>query len=275
MPSRPEAATTHAALPERGVGAHRGGAAHRPENTLAAFREAVRLGAHMVELDLRRSADGAVVAMHDAKVNRTTDGRGAVSGLSLAELRRLDAGRHFGAAYGGERVPTLEEVLDVVPRDVWLNLQIKRGEPIAAEVTHGLVRAGRLDNAFLACGNSAGREARAVHPDVLLCNLVRQGSRDAYIDHAVASGSRFVQLHFVRGLPELEQVERAHAAGLRVTFFCDPEGRHVEQLFERGVDFVLVDDVVAALHAAARHGIQARRRPPASQSSFPSGSRSG
>jgi glycerophosphoryl diester phosphodiesterase len=252
MPSRPGAGKTDAALPERGVGAHRGGAAHRPENTLAAFREAVRLGAQMVELDLRRSGDGAIVVMHDATVDRTTDGCGAVSDLSLAELRRLDAGRHFGPAYRGERVPSLEEVLDVLPRHVWLNLQIKRGEPIAAEVTRSLVRAGRLDQAFLACGDSAGREARAAHPDVLLCNLVRQGSRDAYIEHAAASGSRFVQLHFLRGLPEVEQVERAHAAGLRVTFFCDPQGRHVEELFERGVDFVLVDDVVAALECAAK-----------------------
>lgn len=229
---------------------------------MAAFREAVRLGAHMVELDLRCCADGAIVVMHDAKVNRTTDGRGAVADLSLAELRQLDAGRHFAAECAGERVPTLGEALDALPRDVWVNLQIKRREPIAAEVVHTLVRAGRLDHAFLACGDSAGSEARAVHPDVQLCNLARQRSRDAYIEHAAAMGSRFVQFHFLRGLPEPKQLERAHAAGLLVTFFCDPAGRHVEELFARGVDFVLVDDVSAALQVAARCGMHLRPAAP-------------
>lgn len=262
MPAGAQPVTQSPALPARGVGAHRGGARHRPENTLAAFREALRLGAHMLELDLRLSADGAIVVMHDARVNRTTDGRGAVADLTLAELRRLDAGSRFSARFAGERVPTLEEVLDLLPRDVWANLQIKKDGPIAAEVTRTLVRTGRLEHAFLACGDAAGRAAREAHPDVLLCNLARQLSRDAYIEHAAASGSRFVQFHFLRGLPRPEQVARAHAAGLLVTFFCDPLGRHVAELFERGVDFVLVDHVEAALEVARRSGIPRRRAGP-------------
>jgi glycerophosphoryl diester phosphodiesterase len=87
--------------------AHRGGLGDYPENTLAAFRHAMACGADGIELDLRATSDGAIVVLHDETVNRTTDGRGRVAAMSLAELRRLDAGQ-------GERIPTLEEVLRLV-----------------------------------------------------------------------------------------------------------------------------------------------------------------
>lgn len=250
-----------AELPRRGVAAHRGGPAHAPENTCAAFREAVRLGAHQIELDLRRSGDGALVVIHDETVARTTGERGKVARLTLAELRALDAGARFGAEVVGERIPTLAEALDAVPRDVWLNLQIKRGEPIAAEVARVLVREDRLEGAFLACGNSAAREARAVHPDLLVCNLARQRTRAGYVAHAAATGASFVQYHHLRGTPTPEDVALAHAAGLRVNHFCAPQADDLDACFAAGVDFVLVDDVVRGLAAAARHGIRPLVRP--------------
>ena len=154
-------------------------------------------------------------------------------------------------------------MLDVLPRDLWINLQIKRGEPVAAEAVRAIVRAGRLDQAFLACGDAAGREARAEHAEVLLCNLARQRTRDAYVDHAIATGSRFIQFHFLRGLPSPEQLQRVGDAGLCSIFFCDPAGSHLEQLFGLGVDFVLVDDVPAALSVARGFGIEPVRRPQA------------
>jgi len=96
--------------------AHRGGAGLRPENTLAAFQHAAQLGADVLEMDLRVAADGAIVVMHDATVERTTDGAGAVASLKLAELKRLDAGYRWspdgGATFPyrgrGVRVPALQ-----------------------------------------------------------------------------------------------------------------------------------------------------------------------
>ena len=246
-------------LPRRGVAAHRGGGHTRPENTLAAFREAVRLGAHQIELDVRRSADGALVVIHDETVDRTTDGRGAVAALPLAELRRLDAGRSHGPAFAGERIPTLDEVLDAMPPDVWLNIEIKRGEPIAGDVARLLAERGRTAQAFLACGNAAAREARAADPRLRICNLVRQRSRRAYLAHALATGSDFLQLHFLRGPPEPELVADARAAGLRVNYVAAPDVGDVAALFDAGVDFVLVDDVPAGLAQAERIGIAPRR----------------
>jgi glycerophosphoryl diester phosphodiesterase len=100
------------------VFAHRGNSAHAPENTLEAFRQAVALGVDGLEFDVRLTADGVPVVFHDPTVERTTDGRGAVAAMTLAELRELDAGYRFGATahpYRGKGVgvPTVEEALDV------------------------------------------------------------------------------------------------------------------------------------------------------------------
>jgi glycerophosphoryl diester phosphodiesterase len=112
-------------LPERGICAHRGGGATHPENTVVALQEAVRIGAHMVEFDIAITRDGTLVLMHDATVNRTTDGMGKVIDLTLAELKQLDAGVKTGARFAGTRVPTLVEALAVLPRNIWINVDFK------------------------------------------------------------------------------------------------------------------------------------------------------
>jgi glycerophosphoryl diester phosphodiesterase len=90
---------------------HRGVAAHAPENTLAGFRAAKMLGCAWVEFDVRLTADGALVLCHDDRLERTTDGRGRISRLTLAAIRHCDAGGWFGKTFIGERVPTLDEAL--------------------------------------------------------------------------------------------------------------------------------------------------------------------
>ncbi len=91
--------------------AHRAGRAIAPENTLAAIRNAIRLGVDYVELDVRTSKDGVLVIMHDSTVDRTTNGKGAVKNLDLATLRGLDAGSKFDPKYAQEKIPMFDEVL--------------------------------------------------------------------------------------------------------------------------------------------------------------------
>ena len=87
--------------------AHRGSRINRPENTLAAFEEAVRVGADGIELDIHLSKDGEVVVIHDETVDRTTDGCGRISQMTVADLRELDAGAWFDVAFAGQKIPTL------------------------------------------------------------------------------------------------------------------------------------------------------------------------
>ena len=111
--------------------AHRGASAAAPPNTLAAFKKAVELGADGIEFDVHFSADGVPVVIHDFTVDVTTDGSGRVADLTLAQLKQLDAGTRFDPAFTGERIPTLDEVLEAVSgRRGWggellLNVELK------------------------------------------------------------------------------------------------------------------------------------------------------
>jgi glycerophosphoryl diester phosphodiesterase len=111
------------------VHAHRGGAGLAPENTLAAFRKALELGVDALEMDLHVTRDGVVVVIHDETLERTTDGRGDVGDLSFDAVKRSDAGGKFAPAFRGERVPALQEVIDLVRASgngrVRLDLELK------------------------------------------------------------------------------------------------------------------------------------------------------
>jgi glycerophosphoryl diester phosphodiesterase len=106
--------------------AHRGYMARYPENTLAAFRAAMDAGVDMIELDVVLSKDRRLVVIHDDSLGRTTNGTGLVRDHTLTELKKLDAGSWFDSRFCGERLPTLEEVLDLVGGQVALNIEIKR-----------------------------------------------------------------------------------------------------------------------------------------------------
>ncbi len=115
--------------------AHRGASAYEPENTLRAFRRAIELGADMSELDVHLSKDGHLIVMHNAAVDSTTNGRGAIKEMTLAELKRLDAGK-------GEQVPTLQQVVDLVRGKSGLYIELK-GEGTPPKVV-SLLRANHF-----------------------------------------------------------------------------------------------------------------------------------
>ena len=112
------------------VVAHRGSSGTAPENTLAAFTQAIQAGANMVELDVRLTKDFFLVVLHDRDVHRTTNGSGKIWNLTLEELRRLDAGSWFGPEFAAERIPTLRQVMELLPPNVLLNMEVKTdGDP--------------------------------------------------------------------------------------------------------------------------------------------------
>ena len=156
--------------------AHRGGAGLRPENTLTAFRHAADLGADILEMDLRTTADGAIVVIHDATVERTTDGVGAVAAMTLAGLKRLDAGYRWSVDGGqsypyrslGVRVPTLAEVFEQLPA-ARMVLEMKQPfAPASIAALCGLIRrAGRQNKVLVASfAGEALREFRRDCPEV-------------------------------------------------------------------------------------------------------------
>lgn len=129
--------------------AHRGAADSAPENTLAAIRKALEGPADFIEIDIHQTRDKQVVVMHDADLARTTNGSGHIGERSLAEVRQLDAGSWFDASFSQEKVPTLEEVLELVKGKKKLLIEIKKGEEYYEGIednTLALIRQHRAQN---------------------------------------------------------------------------------------------------------------------------------
>ena len=128
---------------------HRGQSIDRPENTMSAFRRAVELGCTSLEIDVVMSRDGDVVVLHDLTVDRTTDGRGFAEDMTVAELKKLDAGAKFRSDFAGERIPLLSEVLEFAREErVGLHCEIKdpgNEDPLIARLAELLEQTGTID----------------------------------------------------------------------------------------------------------------------------------
>lgn len=175
-----------------------------PENTLRSFLHAERAGMDAIELDLHLSKDGALVVMHDAELDRTTDGTGPIADRTLAELRELDAGQ-------GERVPVFEEVLDAVGAPLQAEIKDVQAARALAEVMRRRKLVGRVEVSSF--HDEAVAEISALVPGVRTVLIASRWGGDI-VDRAVAVAADSLALN-IRRLT-LEVVERAHAAGLGV-----------------------------------------------------------
>jgi glycerophosphoryl diester phosphodiesterase len=242
-------------LPERGLCAHRGSMDTYPENTLPAFREAIRSGAHMIEFDVQLTKDNKLVVIHDNTVDRTTNGSGKVSELTLDQIRKLDAGSWKSPDFKGEKVPTLSEVLDIMPLNVWLNIHLKGDAELGRIVAEHVVASNRLHQSFLACGQDAAARAKAVDPAIKICNMDRRKTNRGYVDETIGMKANFIQL---RGdiYPGFESyVKDLKANGIRVNYFGTDCPEELRTLFSYGVDFPLVNNITESIKIASEMGI--------------------
>ena len=171
LPTHPFFASSNDVL----VIAHQGGEWLRPSNTMSAFENAVALGVDVLEMDVHATADNRLVLIHDATVDRTTDGTGAVREMTLAEIQALDAGYYWteddGETYPyrgqGITIPTLDELIAAFP-NMPLNIEIKQREPsIAAQLCQTLQARGLTEQVLVASFHEqAMSEFRAACPEV-------------------------------------------------------------------------------------------------------------
>lgn len=242
-------------LPERGLCAHRGAMTTHPENTLPAFFEAIRVGAQMIEFDVQFSKDSALVIMHDGTVDRTTDGAGKVEELILADIRKLDAGSWMGEDFVGTGVPILEEVLAIMPRNVWLNIHIKGGREVGKAVAKAVMATDRLHQAVLAVEEDARLGAREVYPDILICNMERQSGKWDYVDATIAMEADFIQLRGAVSRDFPAYATKLHEAGIKINYFGTDDAEQIQELWGMGIDFPLVNDIVMAISVGKKFGI--------------------
>ena len=218
------------------VCAHRGCSTSHPENTLPALRAAVALGCEQVEYDVRLSADGRPVLMHDATVDRTTNGEGCVWQLSYEQLAALDAsgGR---PGFAGVRIPTLDEVLLAVPPSVEMNVHVNPGPTDCMALTRlvcaAVVRYGRLESCFVTGNEDVMEAALQYDSRVRRC----MGSRPP----AVYDQYRCYGIQPRNNLTDAALCEEAHAAGRLVWPFFANDEEEMLRLVESGVDGILTD----------------------------------
>jgi glycerophosphoryl diester phosphodiesterase len=212
--------------------AHRGASGHRPENTLPAYALAVAQRADMIEIDLHRTRDGAIVVTHDESL-AGLGGAGEIADATLAEVRALDAG-------GGEPVPTLAEVLDGFGTALPFNLELKRGSrggyPGLEEAALAEVRARGLEERtlFSSFEDAALRRLRALAPAARIGVLVSPREPGDFLARARAVAAEAV--HPWRGLVDRALVASAHGAGLAVHVYTVDAPQEMRRLLELGVD---------------------------------------
>lgn len=208
---------------------HRGAAGHAPENTVAAIHAGIACGVDFVEIDLRRTADGALVTLHDATVNRTTDGRGRVNRLSLQEIKRLDAGN-------GTDIPTLQEAIETAAGRAGLLLELKdRG---IAQQTVDTVRRTGFPGPLLYASFRHDELARVreADPDALLMVLF-----DRFPTASVARAMKYSPSHV--GLRHSKAthrlVEAFHRANLLVFVYTPNRPSDIQRAISLGVDGII------------------------------------
>jgi len=243
-------------LPERGLCAHRGANNTHPENTLSAFKEAIRLGAQMIEFDVRMSKDGKLVIIHDATVDRTTNGHGKVADLTFAELRKLDAGSWKNAKFKGEKIPTLSETLDIMPKNIWLNIHIKGDTETAKKVAKLILEKKRKSQAVLACKTEAINAVRQIDDSFLICNMERLSNSKEYVNGTIAIKADFIQLKDRADNSLLTLIKKLKQNNIKINYFRTNSPEKLKKLFSAGIDFILVDNLKEMMAVAKEIDIQ-------------------
>jgi glycerophosphoryl diester phosphodiesterase len=217
--------------------AHRGSSGTHPENTLAAFLAAASDGADMCELDVQATRDGAVVVIHDDTVDRTTDGHGAVTAMTLAEIQSLDASFKF-PAFRGERIPTLDEVMTATRGKLGLNIEIKEGA-VERQVCDLMRSHDALETSMVSSFEWKALEAvRAIDADVRI-GLLAEKNRDGLIDAASAMNAYAVNPRF--DMIDAAFCAKAHARGLKVLVWTVDAPEAMRILIAAGVDGIMTN----------------------------------
>lgn len=226
--------------------AHRGFSGAAPENTLASFRAAIAAGSDMVELDARFSKDGEVVVIHDADLERTTNGRGMVAYYTLKELTRLDAGSWFGRKFAGEKIPTLAQVLDLAKGRIAVNIELKNAHlgsltlpDLAARALEEVQRAAMEDAVLFS----------SFYPHALeKITALNSGLRVAFLYHRpwnslaeVTLGRPFSILNLRKSFLTKGKVELIREAGKELNVYTVNKEPEMEKFVRWGVNGIITN----------------------------------
>ena len=226
------------------VAGHRGDADRAPENTLPSVRAAIAAGFDYVEVDVALTSDGVAVLMHDATVDRTTNGTGRLAQLSLAEVRALDAGGWFDPSFAGTPVPLVEEFLDVLAASETRALIELKGEWTSAAVARLVaeIEARGLERKVAAASFDARTLALVANESDVISRLaILRALPDDVVDAARSFGVRGVVVKGSAVIARPEIVDELHAADIRVVVYTFNEDSEWREAIAIGVDGIVTD----------------------------------
>lgn len=239
------------------VFAHRGAAAHAPENTLASFGLALEQGADAIELDAKLTSDGHIVVFHDPTIGRTTDGSGQLAHKTLAQLRALDAGSHFSPKYRGEKIPLLEEVFDAFGRKLLINVELTNyttpADGLVARVCSLVQKCGLEDSILFSSFFPQNlMAARRLLPGVPRALLAQRGWKGAWARSFAFSFGDYAALHPYLTDVDPHEVQRVHRLKRRIHVWTVSEAEDMLRLKNWAVDGIFTKDPALALRVLGR-----------------------
>ena len=236
--------------------AHRGFSAIAPENTMAAFEKAIEAGANMLEMDVMLTGDGQVIVFHDYRLGRTTNGTGLVKRLTLSHIRMLDAGIWFSHRYKEERVPLLDEVLELAKGRVRLNIEMKHrrhnGVHSLVDKCEKIVERHRMDDdvIFSSFNLEALRYLHYKAPQLRFAPLYRHNLNPSPRSFPMQYQAQGVVLNHL--FLNQTTVNRFHSLGIKVFVYTVNGVRRIEKMINMGVDGVISDNPSAVGTIAKR-----------------------
>lgn len=227
---------------------HRGNSSSAPANTIESMRQAIELGVDMIELDVRMSKDGIPVLIHNDTVDETTNGRGAVSSFTLAQLKELDAGSWKDKRYANEKIPTLAEALEFAKGKVYLSLDLK-DESVIVQMINDIHNANMSDSIVICgCHEPQAKQIWDVDKNItVLFNTdshleekAKQEDKSEFINQYIyrACRERFSVLNVSYKFVNEELVYKAHLRGLSVWAWTVDNIDDMIRLIDLGVDAI-------------------------------------
>jgi glycerophosphoryl diester phosphodiesterase len=227
-----------------------------PENTLSAFKEAIRLGAQMIEFDVRMTKDSTLIVIHDDSLGRTTNGFGKIADKNILELLSLDAGIWKDSKFSGEKIPHFEEVVDIMPRNIWLNIHIKGDKNTAIKAAKMIVAKDRIHQAVFACKSDAAHEIRKFNDALILCNMDRLQTTSAYVDSTIALKYDYIQLTTRADSTLPSVIETLKRNNIKINYYGTDSTDKFKQLLSEGIDFTLTNNLDEFIGVAEDHSIR-------------------
>lgn len=220
--------------------AHRGASGYAPENTMASFKKAIEMGAKGIELDVQLSKDGVVMIMHDDTLNRTSDGRGRLEDYTLEELKKFDAGSWFSEEFKGEKIPTLEELLQILPEEFTLNIEFKpdkkHAKTMAEEVYKILKKYNYSKNIILSSFYHETLKYYREFDKEIRMGMLFEFDMINICSYVKNSGINPVSLNIAKEFVDEKFVKDAHECGLKVAIYTVNTVDKIKKLESIGVD---------------------------------------